>query len=180
MVSRRNLKSVHEDAVLRQFKEYLASNGVQLNVMGRPEPPEAIVELNGKRTWIEITDAFLDKDHAISLTSGVSDDIEHMPDGGRLIIDPDEKFSAVLRSVIEAKYDKASMRSITASQGSGILLVGIFTPFTTAVAVAHEEAEAIARLVLEKSVQVFEVIYVYEGTGQRSFHVLFRQDDLHV
>lgn len=176
MVSRRNLKNAHEDAVLRQFKEYLAGNGAQLDVLERPEPPEAIVELNGKRTWIEVTDAFLDKDHAISLTSSAADDAEHIPDDGRLIIEPDEKFSSVLRSVIEAKYDKASMQSIAASQGSGILLVGIFTPFTTAEAVAHEEAEAVARLVSGKPVQVFESIYTYEGTGQRSFHVLFRQD----
>lgn len=178
MVSRRNLKSVHENSVLRQFTEYLASNGAQLDVLGRPEPPEAIVELNGKRTWIEVTDAFLDKEHAISLTSGASDDVEHVPDDRRLIIDPDEKFSAVLRSAVEAKYDKASMQAIAASQGSGILLVGIFTPFTTAAAVAHEEAETIANLVLAKPIQVFEIIYAYEGTGQRSFHVLFRKEGL--
>lgn len=176
MVSRRNLKHIHEAAVLRQFKEYLASNGIQLNVLERPEPPEAIVELNGKRTWIEITDAFLDKRHAISLTSGASDDVENKPDKRRLIVNPDETFSTVFRSVIEAKYDKNSMQSISANHGPGILLVGVFTPFTTASAVAHEESEIIAKMAAKKTVQVFEKIYVYEGTGQRSFHVLFHQD----
>lgn len=176
MVSRRELKTVHEDAVLRQFKKHLIDNGIQLNVIERTEPPEAIVELNERRAWIEITDAFLDKNHAISLTSSAADDKNHIPDDRRLIIEPDEVFSAVLRSVIEAKYDKASMQSIATNLGSGILLVGIFTPFTTAEAVAHEEAEEIARLASEKSVQVFESIYVYEGTGQRGFHALFRKD----
>ena len=178
MVSRRDLKNVHEEAVLRQFKAHLESGGGRLEILDRPEPPEAIVNLNGKRTWIEITDAFLDKDHAIGLTSNAADDVVHIPDDGRLISGPDETLSCVLHSVVEAKYDKATMRSIAESQGPGILLVGIFTPFTTAAAVAHEEAEAIAHLVLAKPIQVFEIIYAYEGTGQRSFHVLFRKKGL--
>lgn len=173
MVSRRDLKRVHEEAVLRQFKDHLERGGGRLEILERPEPPEAIVELNGIRTWIEITDAFLDRDHAIGLTSGASDDVDHVPDDGRLVLAPDETFSGVLHSVIEVKYDKASMRSIAEGQGPGVLLVGIFTPFTTAEAVAHDEALAVAELASSKPVQVFDTIYAYEGTGQRSFHVLY-------
>ena len=174
MVSRRDLKSVHEDAVLRQFKAHLESNGGRLEILERPEPPEAIVELDGNSTWIEVTDAFLDKDHAIGLTSYAADDVNHVPDDGRLVLEPDATFSAVLQSVISAKYDKATMQSISESNGPGILLVGVFTPFTTAEAVAHEEADSVARLVAQKPVQVFSTIYVYEGTGNRAFHVLYR------
>lgn len=175
MVSRRDLKSVHEEAVLHQFKAHLESGGGRLEILERPEPPEAIVELNGERTWIEITDAFLDKDHAIGLTSGAADDVVHVPDDGRLILGPDEMFSSVLHSVIEAKYDKATMRSIAEDQGPGILLVGVFTPFATAEAIAHEEAAAIAKLASSKPIQVFDEIYAYDGTGQRSFHVVYRR-----
>lgn len=173
MVNRRQLKDIHENAVIRQFKAYLEIDGVRLKVLDRPEPPEAIVDIDGKRTWIEITDAFLDKKHAIGLTSGACDDVEHVSDDGRLIIDPDATFSSVLHSVIEAKYDKASMHSIAKSLGSGILLVGIFTPFTTAEAIANQEAAAIAELASSKPIQVFESIYAYDGTGQRTFHVLY-------
>jgi len=174
MVSRRDLKNAHEEAVLSQFKAHLESIDVRLEILGRPEPPEAIVELNGNRTWIEITDAILDKDHATSLTSGASDDREHIRDDRRLIVEPDATFSSALYSVIEAKYNKASMRSIARDLGSGILLVGIFTPFTTAEAVAHDEASAVASLISAKPIQVFNTIYVYDGTGKRSFHVLYR------
>jgi hypothetical protein len=76
MVKRRELKGVHEDVVLRQFKAHLENDGGHLNILDRPEPPEAIADLNGERTWIEITDAFLDKDHAIGLTSFASDDVD--------------------------------------------------------------------------------------------------------
>ena len=167
---------MHEEAVLRQFKAHLESVDVCLEILDRPEPPEAIVELNGNRTWIEITDAILDKDHAISLTSGASDDKEHIRDDGRLLVEPDAMFSSVLHSVIEAKYDKTSMRSIAKDLGPGILLVGVFTPFTTAEAVARDEAAEVAALISGKPMQVFSTIYAYEGTGNRSFHVLYRRE----
>lgn len=176
MLNRRDLKIVHEEAVLHQFGVHLERCGINLQILDRPEPPEALVEFDGKKTWIEITDAFLDERHAISLTTGASDDVGHITDAGRLVVDPDETFSRVLYSVIEAKYDKPSMRRIVEGHGSGILLVGIFTPFTTAEAVAHNEAVTIAEIVSRKPVQVFKTIYAYDGTGQRSFHALYRQE----
>jgi hypothetical protein len=176
MVNRRDLKNVHEEAVLRQFKSHLESLGSHLNILDRPEPPEAIADLDGERTWIEITDAFLDKKHAIGLTTYAADDVEHIPDGGRRIVEPDAQFSSVLHAVIEAKYDKATMQNIAAAQGPGILLVGIFTPFNTAADVAREESRSVANLIKRKAVSVFDCIYVYEGTGQRSFHVLYQQN----
>lgn len=176
MVNRRDLKSTHEEAVLRHFKAHLEDKGVILQVLERPEPPEAIVEIDGKRTWVEITDAFLDDAHAKSVTSAACDNVARMPDGRRLILEPDETFSNVLRTVIEKKYEKASMRAIAASRGQGVLLVGIFTPFTTAALVSQDEAVAVADLVSRKSVKVFKMIYVYDGTGEREFHILHQTE----
>lgn len=177
MVSRRDLKMVHEEAVLRHFAAHLQNNGASLEVLQRPEPPEAIVSLNGETTWIEITDAFLDQKHAIGLTSGAADDVHHIPDDGRLVVDPDATFSNVLQSVIEAKYDKESMRSIAAALGPGILLVGVFSPFTSAESVANDEASAVAGLISRKPAKLFNTIYAYDGTGKRSFHVLYRREE---
>lgn len=176
MVNRRELKSIHEEAVLQHFKAHVEAQGRSLNVLDRPDPPEAIVEIDGRNTWIEITDAFLDERHAIGLTSSVCDDVEHRPDSGRLIVAPDESFSSALHVVIEAKYDKASMHKVSAKLGPGILLVGVFTPFTTAAEVAKDEAGAIAKLIFSKQEKIFEKIYVYDGYGQRKFHVLYSQD----
>lgn len=176
MVARRDLKSRHEEAVLQHFKAHLEEQGIYLEILERPEPPEAIVEIGGGRTWIEITDAFLDRKHAIGVTSGACDDVEHIRDDGRLIIEPDETFSRALHSVIGAKYDKASMRAIAEAEGRGILLVGVLTPFTTAEEVAHTEAASIAELVLNKPDKVFSTIYVYDGYGERKFHVLHRHE----
>lgn len=174
LVRRRDLKNAHEQAVLDKFEGYLQSESVALKILARPDPPDALVEIDGERTWIEITDAFLDEEHAISLTSGACCDIEHVPDGKRLIVEPDETFSSVLRSVIEAKYDKASLHTIATTYGPGILLVGVFTPFTTAEVVAQDEAVAVAQLASDKALKMFKAIYTYDGVGHRAFHVLYR------
>lgn len=176
MVSRKNLKNSHEEAVLRHFKAYLESKGITLQVLERPDPPEAIVEIDGEKTWIEITDAYLDKAHAISLTTSASDNVKNIPDIRRRILEPDGTFSSVLHSVIEVKYGKKSMLAIAATQGPGILLVGIFTPFTTAEAVAHDEAVTVVELASRMPTKVFKTIYAYDGTGQRRFHVLYHHE----
>lgn len=175
MIKRRELKHVHEDSVLRQFSIYLENFGNKVKILDKPDPPEAIVEINHQNTWVEITDAFLDKNHAIGLTTGVCEDVEHISDSGRLIVDPDAVFSSVLQSVIEAKYDKKSMCSIAESKGSGILLVGIFTPFASAKAIVQDESENIANLIAKKVIKVFDTIYVYDGAGKRSFHLIYSE-----
>lgn len=175
MLNRRDLKHEHESAVLHAFKAHLQAHGVSLEILGKPEPPDAIVKLNGERTWIEITDAFLDEAYAISLSAGASHQPKYPSGTPRLVYNPDETFSRVFHAVIEAKYDKATMRAIAAHQGPGILLVGIFTPFATARTVAQDEAVRIERLASSKPLQIFESIYAYDGTGQRHFHILYQR-----
>ena len=67
------------------------------------------------------------------------------------------------------------MRSILQVGGAGILLGGIFIPFASAVEIAQSEAKSISDLVAKKSVKVFDNIYVYDGTGQRSFHSIYSE-----
>jgi hypothetical protein len=175
MIKRRDLKQAHEGAVLQHFTKYMENLSNKFNVLETPDPPDAIIEINHKKTWLEITDAFLDQEHAIGLTTGVSEDVEHISDSGRLVIEPDKTFSSVLQSVIESKYDKLSMQTIFQNRGAGILLVGIFTPFASAADIARSEAKSISDLVAKKSVKVFDTIYVYDGTGQRSFHSIYSE-----
>lgn len=49
MVKRRELKQVHEDAVLQQFSKYMENLGNTFNVLDTPDPPEAIIEINDKK-----------------------------------------------------------------------------------------------------------------------------------
>jgi hypothetical protein len=174
MVGRRDLKSTHEDAVIRGFIEHLKARGSLVKIIGKPEPPDAIVDIDGKKTWIEVTDAFLDQAHAIGLTSGASDDVTHRSDSRRLIIDPDDTFRESLLTVIDKKYSKASIQAVARANGPGILLVGIFTPFNTATGIASEEQCSIGNLAKKNSIQVFSQIYVYDGTGNRTFLLVYQ------
>ena len=115
----------------------------------------------------------MDKTHAIGLTSSVCDDVNRKNDSGRLIVEPDGNFSNVFQSVIEAKYEKNSMHKTAAQLGPGILLVGVFTPFTTAEEVAIAEANSIIDLITSKPTKLFKKIYAYDGYGKRKFHLIY-------
>lgn len=178
VVTRRNLKEVHENSVLLAFENHLKQSGHEFKVIDRPDPPEAIVEIDNQKTWIEVTDAFLDIAHAISLTSRASEDMVHQRDDGRLIYEPDATFRKQLIDVISKKYDKATMQLLRNQLGCGILLVGIFTPFNTARGIVKEESNAIDNLIASKNCNVFDEIYVYDGTGAREFHRIYKQQTL--
>ena len=65
-------------------------------ISDRPDPPDALVEIDQNRSWIEITDAFLNGEHARSLTSYAADDTEHIPPTNTFTIEPDK--TLVLKS----------------------------------------------------------------------------------
>lgn len=75
-MKRSEVKEIHEDSVLNAFKNLSESNGNVVEILSKPEPPDAIIKINGEETWVEITDAFIAPEHARSLTSSVSEDKE--------------------------------------------------------------------------------------------------------
>ena len=65
----RDIQATHEESVLNSFKNFLSTQDLELDVVDKPDPPDAIVQLAGMVTWIEITDAFHDANWARSITS---------------------------------------------------------------------------------------------------------------
>ena len=128
-MKRREVKDCHEESVLSSFKEHLRSQGKILTIMERPDPPDAIVKIDHNITWIEITDAFLNGNHARSLTSYAADDTEHVPSEETFIFEPDQVFLGEVVNVINKKYEKATITDAYKTHGSGILLVGLYSPF---------------------------------------------------
>ena len=126
------------------------------------EPPDAIITINGEKTWIEITDAFFINEIAESITSHVAEDKIHKPvlKEQRRSFDPDGEFSEVLKKVIIQKYDKPSIRRVYEKYGSGILLVGIINPFSNA-----EELVSCKKIIMNEiksKEQIFNEIYLYD------------------
>ena len=161
-MKRRDVKEVHENAVLEKFKNYCLKNGETLTIISQPDPPDAIVEINEGKTWIEITDAFLSRELAESITSHIAEDKKHKPisKGKRIVIEPTNQFSNTLKEAILKKYTKASIRNVYKEYGQGILLVGIITPFSDAKEAAKSDADLIRKAISSEE-KCFQKIYFY-------------------
>lgn len=105
MVLRKDLKDAHENSVLSTFKDYIKEKGSILKVENRPDPPDAFVEIDNNKTWIEITDAFFSDSVAESITSYAAHDKTHQPSESGLFIDPDAITSERVESVIRKKVN---------------------------------------------------------------------------
>lgn len=173
MVSRRDIKQVHELAVLNSFAEHLKLEGRTLEILELPDPPEAIVNIDKIITWIEVTDAFLDQEHARNLMNSIADEVPHSVDESREEEDITPDFQSVLHGVIAKKYDKKTMQQTYSTFGRGILLVGVFTSFNSASGIAYKERESVRELVDSKSIAIFDRIYAYDGALEHKFYLLF-------
>ena len=160
MLNRREVKEIHEQAVINGFKRYCEENGSSFELIDKPEPPDAIVLIDGEKTWLEITDALINKEYAESITSYVATDKEHksVSKEKRFIEDPDQEFKSILIECILKKYTKDSIGKVFEKLGSGILIVGINTPFSDAETLAENEKYTVLEAI-ESHEQRFNVIY---------------------
>jgi len=172
LIKRNQLKKAHESSVLESFIGYHETINNIIEIIETPEPPDAIVTLNGNKTWIEITDAFFSRELAESITTHVADDKKHkpVPKEKRFCISPDEQFSSILRRVIVKKYDKGSIGNVYKQYGSGILLVGIINPFSDAKELITVEKQILFESIKSKE-KIFDEIYLYD-VHDHIFHKL--------
>ncbi|OLF80008.1 hypothetical protein AWH60_01115 [Pseudoalteromonas haloplanktis] len=166
MTSHRDLNSAHESAVLDSYKNLLSSQGKVLEVIDRPDPPDAIVKIDGIDTWIEITDAHFSQETAISITSYAADDKAHIPSKAGLIVEPDLVTNERVESAIRAKLQKRTMQNIAATSKPGILLVGLYGPFFDIFEVESNFSDEFKREL--KTQNIFSSIYVYQTCSENS------------
>lgn len=159
-MKRVEVKEAHENAVLIAFKNLIESSGNTVKILSKPEPPDAIISINGKEVWVEITDAFITPEHARSLTSHAAEDKEWIKSPQQLILV--DGFNEILESVIQEKYRKESIMNVYRERGAGILIVGCFSPFHYP---AHENLEEILdsiNKVHSSNEKIFKEIYLYD------------------
>ena len=161
-MNHREIQSAHEESVLDSFASFLRSQGQHLRVLERPDPPDAIVELDGTKGWIEITGAFQSSDLARSMTSHAADDRMHQPYQSRLICEPDQEACERVTDVILKKYDKSTMKGLLSSHGQGILLVGAYTPLTSPEEIVEQAGNSI-RAEIKGLNPIFRSIYLYRN-----------------
>lgn len=166
MTSHRDLNPAHESAVLDSFKNFLESQSKVLEVIDRPDPPDAIVKIDGVDTWIEITDAHFSQETAISITSHAADDKVHIPSQSDLVVGPDSITNERVVSAIKAKLQKKTMQRIATSNKPGILLVGLYGPFFDIFEVESNFSDGFK--VELKTQNIFCSIYVYQICNQNT------------
>lgn len=138
----------------------MKNKGSELIILAQPDPPDAFVTLDGRNTWIEITDAFFNASVAKSITSYAASNMTHTPSDVRKVIDPDGITSESIENVILQKLNKPTMKGLAKTNGKGILLVGLFGPFFD----IHEAEENFSDNLKNelKAQKVFSDIYFYE------------------
>ncbi len=160
LMKRREAKDVHEKTVLDSFKTMLAKEGRVLSILERPDPPDAIVDIDGNKSWIEITEAMFNKDYARNITSFPPDDAAHVYSEQNLLGESEETFEQNVIKVVSKKYEKASIRSIYSTNGSGILLVGLFSPFVD-IEVINDLSQVVSEIVRNNDAR-FNQVYFYD------------------
>jgi hypothetical protein len=162
-MNHREIQSAHEESVLDSFASFLGSQGQHLQVLERPDPPDAIIEVDGIKSWVEITDAFQNSDWARSMTSHAAGDRKHQPYQSKLMSEPDQEACERVREVILKKYDKSTMKGLLSSHGQGILLVGAYTPLTSPEEIVEQAGNSI-RAEIEGLTSIFRSIFLYRNT----------------
>ncbi len=156
-MKRSEVKEAHEDSVLKAFQNY---NKNCVDILDKPEPPDALIEINGIKNWIEITDAFITSEHARSLTTSVSEDKEWTKTTPKLINVDD--FKEILRSVTEKKYNKPSIQNVYKEYGQGILIIGCFSPFHYPISENIKELKNVISDIYLSNEKIFKEIYIYD------------------
>jgi hypothetical protein len=132
MNKRRQSQENHENFLVDEFIAWWAmQTGEQFRVISRPhpQPPEAIVQSDQRTTWIEVTDAFHSNEFAQDLYSYATDGEEHKPMGPGPYVDMDAQTAARFANLLKRKLSKQSYAESHKKYGSGILLVGIQSPW---------------------------------------------------
>ena len=172
-MNHRDIQPAHEKAVLDSFKDYLESQGIKLAVIDRPDPPDAIVSIDGAPSWIEITDAFQSADWAQSITSYAAEDKPHKPYTRKLILEPDLQSCEKVQEVILKKVTKNTMKALSKTKGLGILLVGAYTPLTSPQEIIEQAGYSISAAI-KKETPVFSSVYLYRNTEHgHAFSLLY-------
>ena len=129
MTTRREINKKHEHAVIdAAVKVHNKRVGANYSVENRPDPPDAILLNGNSRTWIEHTDAFY-PEWAKALTSSVASDKDNEPMQKGLHVDMDNTFADVFFEVVMKKLKSKSYDTVIEKYGTGILVVGLETPW---------------------------------------------------
>ncbi|MFZ3119521.1 MAG: hypothetical protein WA159_14530 [Variovorax sp.] len=129
MPNRAAIQDAHEIAVLRAaLTEHNRLHGLTLELLSRPDPPDAILSDGKTTTWLELTDAFFSPEWARDLSSYAASE-KHIPMRSGPYMDMDALLAAKVCELICRKAAKSSYKPFISKYGPGILVVGLESPW---------------------------------------------------
>lgn len=129
MKSRAEIQDAHELAVLAAgLAEHNRFHGLVLQLVSRPDPPDAVLSDGSTTTWMELTDAFFSQAWARDLSSFNSTK-GHEPMSKGMYMDMDNQFAKNFCELLVKKANKFSYLPLLQQHGPGILVVGLESPW---------------------------------------------------
>lgn len=130
MSSRAAVQKAHEAAVLSAaLAEHNRAFGTALEVLSRPDPPDAVLSDGARTTWLELTDAFYSDAWARHIVGHAAGE-PHRPMRQGLYVDMDAQLADRFCNIVLQKAGKASYKPFVQQYGPGILVVGLESPWT--------------------------------------------------
>ena len=124
------IKKKHERFHTNNFLEWINKTyHCNYRVISEPEPPEAIIQTNSKKSWVEISTAFLNSYYAQDVTSYATSGEKHVRASNGLFLDPDKTAAHNFITVVKKKLEKRSYLPIAKELGPGYLIIPILNPF---------------------------------------------------
>ena len=123
MDARKPIKSGHESAVIEHFMRWLAENGsLTYEVVGRPDPPDAILKAIPSYIWLEITDCYRSPEEAREEYSRVTPGETPFVHTEHPIREPDARTAYSVLLTIAKKFTKDTYGTALKEYGPGILI----------------------------------------------------------
>lgn len=130
--NRRAIQKAHERFNVDLFLEELKRrHRAEYTVVCEPGFAEAIIQTRQKRSWVEVTAAYMNREYAIDEWSFATPGETHRRMPRRGIYSPDAQFTASFMVAVIRKLEKKSYEPLRDKYGAGYLVVSVQYPLFT-------------------------------------------------
>ena len=115
------IKNAHENFVVERFVLWLnRRTGRNYEVIGKPEPPDALIEYQGEHKWVEHADIYRSSEEAREEYSLVTPGEEAYFHTEHPIVAPDARIASRVYAILQHKLSKSSYVEAHGKYGLGI------------------------------------------------------------
>ena len=165
MNRRRSIQQQHEQALVRDFLSWLNTRRRwPFTVIAEPNPPEAIIKSARATTWVEVADAYWNREWARHVLSKVTPGETHKPIRPGPHKNMDRQFARSFVDVLSRKLAKRSYVPFRDCYGPGYLVVCEQHPFFDASTI-DEMRETWKRDRPTADLGCFRAIYIAHRAG---------------